>query len=63
VKASTGVRFALENNVIPMGLHAEHADIVLEQTGNNSFPKLLNGASITLRGICTAIEREAVLKR
>src|SRR5882762_4743985 len=52
--------FALENNVITHGLHAEHADIVLEQDGQNSLFETIEVRVHYVERHLYGIEREAV---
>src|SRR6266478_3328819 len=52
--------FALENNVITDGLHAEHADIVLEQDGQNFLFETIEVRVHYVERHLYGIEREAV---
>src|SRR5260370_18604011 len=53
-------RFAFENNVITHGLHAEHADIVLEQDGQDFLFKTIEVCVHYVEWHLNGIEREAV---
>ena len=61
MKALHGGRcFALKNNVVTHGLHAEHADVVLDQEGQNFLFEAVEVRVHYVEGHLNGIERESV---
>ena len=54
-------RFAIENDVVAHGLHAEHADSILEQDGQNFLFKTIEVRVHHVERHLYSVEREAVL--